>query len=207
MLKDLIEVEEKKTEEAKIIEVNLPEPVKEELIAEMESRHDEIKISSDTSEETNVKEVFKKETIASPVDQKVMEERAMAINKTSKPVSKSGNLFEEAVVADKDEGKQTIHEKFSKSKEDKSWHDKLQSQPVMDLKKSIGINEKFKFVNQLFDGHLQDYNESIDVLNNFKTLSEAQNFVEQTLMPKFNWKKESGVYQSLMFLIQRKFNN
>jgi hypothetical protein len=193
--------EEKKQEEVKVAEVPQMEPEKQGVIAEMESRRDEIK----TIPEISAEEVHEK--ISAPVEQKIMEERNIAINKTTKPASKSGNLFEETtVVADKFEGKQTIHEKFSKNKEDKSWHNKLQSQPVVDLKKSIGINEKFKFVNELFDGHLQDYNESIDFLNNCKTLSDAQNFIEQTLTPKFNWKKESTVYQSLMFLLQRKFS-
>lgn len=199
-------IDEMKPEDLKIPEVQITEPEKEEIIAEIESRHDEIKTVPEIVEEIKVEEV--QEKISAPVDQKIMEERTIAINKTAKPVSKSGNLFEEAtVVANKFEGKQTVHDKITKSKEDKSWNEKLQSQPVVDLKKSIGINEKFKFVNELFDGHLQDYNENIDFLNNCKSVEEAQNFIEQSLIPKFNWKKDSGVYQSLMSLIQRKFNS
>jgi|SRR6185436_3538385 len=200
-----IVAEEKKPEVLKVPEVQVTEPEKAEIIAEMESRHDEVKTAPEMIEEIKIEEV--QEKISAPVDQKIMEERTIAINKTSKPVSKSGNLFEEAtVVANKFEGKQTVHDKITKSKEDKSWHEKLKSQPVTDLKKSIGINEKFKFVNELFDGHLQDYNEGIDFLNNCKTNEEAQNFIDQSLAPKFNWKKDSGVYHSLITLIQRKFN-
>ncbi|MEO5569685.1 MAG: hypothetical protein ABIT08_08170 [Bacteroidia bacterium] len=197
--------EEKKVEEPKIVEIKTPEPVKEEIIAEMESGHDELKASVEIPQVEKIEEV--QEKISAPVEQKIMEERTSVINKTSKPVSKSGNLFEEAtVVSNKFEGPQTVHDKITKSKEDKSWHDKLQNQPVTDLKKSIGINEKFKFVNELFDGHLQNYNESIDFLNSCKTYADAEHYISETLTPKFNWKKDSEVYKSLTLLIQRKFN-
>ncbi|MEP7168373.1 MAG: hypothetical protein ABI855_03310 [Bacteroidota bacterium] len=206
LLKQEVVIEDRKPEDLKIDEVRITEPGKKEIIAEIESRHDEIKIAPEIIQETKVEEISEK--ISAAVDQKIMEERTATINKTSKPVSKNGNLFEEAtVVVNKFEGKQTVHDKITKSKEDKSWNEKIQNQPVTDLKKSIGINEKFKFVNELFDGHLQEYNESIDFLNNCKTLEEAQNFIDQSLTPKFNWKKESSVCQSLLLLIQRKFNS
>lgn len=178
------------------------EPVQEEVIADLESRHDETEIIN-----AEVKDEPLKEIVQVTVEQKLADERTKTISKTSKVASKSGNLFEEAtMIADKFEGKETVHDKFSKSKEDKSLADKLSNLPLQDLKKSIGINEKFKFVNELFDGNLQEYNDSIDFLNACPTFSEAENFVIKNLQPKYNWKKESGVYQSLLFLIQRKFN-
>lgn len=150
-----------------------------------------------------------KEEIKKPgVEEKVMEERAKVIAKAVKPVVKNGNLFEETVaVADKFEIPTTIHDKLTRGKEDKSWNEKMNSQPLQDLKKSIGINEKFKFMNELFDGNLKEYNESIEVLNNCSSFADAENYIEQTLLSKYDWKKESGTYQSLMFLVQRKFNS
>lgn len=147
-------------------------------------------------------------TISKPeVEQKIMEERAQTISKTSRHVQQSGNLFEEApVVARKFEIQTTVHDKISKTKEDKSWHEKLQNQPLQDLKKSIGINEKFKFMNELFDGNLTDYNQSIDALNKFNSLAEAESFIEQNLIPKHNWNKDAAIYQSFIGLINRKFS-
>jgi hypothetical protein len=197
--------EEKKIEEVKA-DMQMGASEKIEIIADLTSAQEEQKTAPEIIQEIKTEEAPEK--ITAPVDQKIMDERTNAINKTSKTVSKSGSLFEEEpVVANKFESQQTIHDKIAKSKEEKSWHEKLQSQPVTDLKKSIGINEKFKFVNELFDGHLQDYNESIDFLNNCKTVNEAQNFIDDTLIPKFNWKKDSAVYQSLQSLIERKFNS
>jgi len=142
-----------------------------------------------------------------PVEQKIIEERTKIISKAQKPPFKSGSLFEDVtIMADTFEEKETVHTKISKAKDETSIADKLSSLPLQDLKKSIGINEKFKFVNELFDGDLQEYNTCVDALNDCQTFSAAEEFIAQTLIPKYNWKKESGVYQSLLFLIQRKFN-
>ena len=142
-----------------------------------------------------------------PVEQKIIEERAKTISKAQKPPVKSGSLFEEVtIMADTFEERETIHTKISRAKDETSIADRLSNMPLQDLKKSIGINEKFKFVNELFDGDLQEYNNSIDALNLCSSFEETETIIAQNLIPKYNWKKESGVYQSLIFLIQRKFN-
>ncbi|MFI5219618.1 MAG: hypothetical protein ACHQNT_09025 [Bacteroidia bacterium] len=143
----------------------------------------------------------------SPVEQKIIEERTKVISRAQKPAVKSGSLFEDVtIMADTFEEKETIHTKISRTKDETSIADRLSNMPLQDLKKSIGINEKFKFVNELFDGDLQEYNSSIDALNLCGSFEETENFIAQNLIPKYSWKKESGVYQSLLFLIQRKFN-
>lgn len=194
----------------KVIEIKAEKAITEEIIDEPKLKYDEVEaVSEITKQQTvTVEKPVREENITTVVEQKIVEERAKVISKTTKPSLKSGNLFEEvAVIADKFEEKITIHDKISKTKEDKSWAEKLQNLPLQDLKKSIGINEKFKFVNELFDGSLQNYNESIDFLSNCKAFAEAENYLKQILAPKYDWKKESGVYQSLLFLVQRKFNS
>lgn len=116
----------------------------------------------------------------------------------------SGNLFDEQ--ASETMLPQTLHERIVQSRDELSLAEKLSVLPLQDLKKSIGINEKFKFINELFDGNLEAYNECINTLNAFSNYPEAELYIEQTMIPKFEWKKESGVFQSLLFLVQRKFN-
>jgi hypothetical protein len=64
----------------------------------------------------------------------------------------------------KKEGKATIGDKFQnneknfvnenlgKNKENKDLTSRLQSKPITDLRASIGINEKFLFIKELFKG-------------------------------------------------------
>ncbi|HAJ99911.1 MAG TPA: hypothetical protein DCM62_07790 [Bacteroidales bacterium] len=61
--------------------------------------------------------------------------------------------------------------------EDKSLSARLQMSPVANIKDAIGINEKFVFINELFGGNIQQYNETIQRLNNFGSLDEAFHYL------------------------------
>lgn len=59
---------------------------------------------------------------------------------------------------------QSIYDKLSSNKENQSLENKLNSNPVTDLRKAIGINDRFSFINELFDGNKGDYDHFIDLL-------------------------------------------
>jgi hypothetical protein len=124
---------------------------------------------------------------------------------TSKP-QQMASLFDEPVtVAEKFKDSPSIYDKLSASKPDNSLAEKLLKNPVSDLKKSIGINEKFAFINDLFDGDLNFYNEAIDKLNNSSNQLQAIDLLEQEYSNKFNWNQESDAYIKLRLLIERRF--
>jgi len=127
----------------------------------------------------------------------------------TKPVTKPtimASLFDDApTVATSFAGTKTYHDKISAERDEKSLAEKLQKNPVSDLKKSIGINEKFAFINELFDGDLNCYNEAIDLLNKSQGHSDAVVYLEQTLVTKYNWNGESDSYLRLKDLIDRRF--
>jgi hypothetical protein len=49
----------------------------------------------------------------------------------------------------------------------------LQGSPIRDLKKAIGINDRFLFVNDLFRGDENMYERSIKTINGFSYLSRS----------------------------------
>ncbi len=57
--------------------------------------------------------------------------------------------------------------------DDKSIVENLTNRPLADLRAAIGINEKFLFVNELFGGSLQEYNQAIQALNQAGNLDSA----------------------------------
>jgi hypothetical protein len=79
------------------------------------------------------------------------------------------------------------------------------NEPVSDLKSAIGINEKFLFINELFDGSLEEYNASIDLLNNCQNASEAEQKIFLELQPKYHWDMNNPATKSLMALVERRF--
>ncbi|MCX6267495.1 MAG: hypothetical protein NTW16_09080 [Bacteroidetes bacterium] len=60
------------------------------------------------------------------------------------------------------------------------------------------------FINELFDGNLREYNETIETLNGFKTLDQAADYLD--LMRKKNfWNTGSNAFKKLKDLVERRF--
>lgn len=73
-----------------------------------------------------------------------------------------------------------------------------------DLKSVITINEKFLFINELFDGNLRDYNESVETLAKCSDRNTAAGFLDQ--MRKNNrWDSESVAFKKLNDLVLKRF--
>jgi hypothetical protein len=91
-----------------------------------------------------------------------------------------------------------------KEARDKTLGPKIPSDRIENLKAAISINEKFMFINELFDGNLREYNETIETLNGFKTLDQAADFLD--LMRKKNfWNTGSNAFKKLKELVERRF--
>ncbi len=99
---------------------------------------------------------------------------------------------------------ESLADKLVKEQDD-SVAAKIQRQPISDLKMAIGINEKFLFVNELFGGSLEKYNQTIDELNSFKSYIGAKTFL---IEKKVNdqWEADSLAFKKLMGLVERKFD-
>lgn len=99
----------------------------------------------------------------------------------------------------------SIFEKFADEKSgDNSLANKLSKTKIKDLVNSIGLNEKFLFINELFEGNSAKFNEEIQVLNTQNTGADAMQYFQQ-LQQKNNWEKDSKVYEKLKDLIERRY--
>ena len=124
--------------------------------------------------------------------------------KTQKPLTP--DLFStHTSISDKyKDEKKSLNDLHSEHKIDKSLASKLQKNPVKDLKAAIGINEKFKFINKLFEGSLQKYNEGIAALNSFENLDGALKYTE-TLKADFKWEENCEAEKELHELLMRRY--
>jgi len=126
----------------------------------------------------------------------------------SGPIAGStGNLFtaSSTSIADKfKDEKKSLHEKIGTSSSDLSYAEKQQHKPITDLVKSIGINEKFLFIKELFKNNGEDYNEAILLLNNFTTVTQAFDYMD-ILKQKYGWDETSDASLKLFDMIRRKY--
>ena len=87
---------------------------------------------------------------------------------------------------------------------DNSLAAKLQQTPGRDLRSSIGINDKFLFVNELFGGSMEKYTKCIENLNDLKTLNGAMIYLNE-LKIELQWNSSNEAYLKLKDLVSRKF--
>ncbi|GEO05330.1 hypothetical protein AAE02nite_29940 [Adhaeribacter aerolatus] len=76
---------------------------------------------------------------------------------------------------------------------------------IESLKDSISINQRFGFINELFNGENLQYYNAIKVLDEFKDAESAKNYVLHDLSSRYDWSKKEEHVNKLLRLIERKF--
>jgi len=78
---------------------------------------------------------------------------------------------------------------------------RLINKPVSDLRKALGINDRFFFQRELFGGSAGLLNETLDQLNEMSNMEDARNF----LLTNFNWNADNESVISFMNFVERRF--
>ena len=126
---------------------------------------------------------------------KVQEEKTMV-----KPENKVTE--EPATIADKFKGeKKFINERFGDNGNRQDLSSKLQSKPIRDIGTSLGLNDRFKLINELFNGDKDSYLQTIDKLDSASNFNEAFNYISNS----YDWDMEDDSVQMLLDLVRRKF--
>lgn len=73
------------------------------------------------------------------------------------------------------------------------------------IKNQLTINQKFMFINQLFDGNSDDFNKVMDFLENCSTQAEAMNFINSNYISKNNWKMDSHEVKEFIEVVALKY--
>ena len=80
---------------------------------------------------------------------------------------------------------------------------KLEEQPIADLKKNISLNQRFQFCKDLFKGNNQEYEVTLEKLNN--TNRDEAIRVLQTLKDKYSWNPDSMAVKDFTDLVTRRY--
>ena len=142
----------------------------------------------------------------------IKEEKAEAEVKTEKKSAEPLDLFsladvpspEKVEVTSPSPKKETPTVSPAKKKPDESVAEKLQHNKIFDLKSAIGINEKFQFINELFDGNMKEYTVAVDQMNSFSSLTEAESYIAN-LKEVYKWKPDNHIAENFKELVERRF--
>ncbi|GAB1404357.1 MAG: hypothetical protein PHX54_13710 [Lentimicrobiaceae bacterium] len=122
-----------------------------------------------------------------------------------KPLASTGDLFATTSLGEKFKNDTpSLNDKITSDRKDFSLADSMHLKPIADLKSYIGINEKFQFVNDLFDGSTSDYNQAISHLNSCQNGDEARAALH-TLLIKHSWSDENRSLDLLRSYVTRRY--
>lgn len=107
------------------------------------------------------------------------------------------------IMADKFTHQSSINERIAHHRHDSESAEAGKHKPVNNLNEAIGINDRFQFVRELFNGNHELYTTTIEELNNATNIDEAFDIL--TVASKSN--KDSETFDLMLDLVKRKLRN
>ncbi len=177
--------------------------------------------------ETSVREDQEEKVVqVLQIDEKDIEEELQQIKKKAESVNarvshnKPGFLFdpleEVPTLAHQDQhDKKTSDElsfQYPESLNDRLKESKIElsqsltSTPIKDLRKAIGVNDRFLFISELFRGDEAMYERSIKTIQNFSIYAEAEFWIRRELKVKIGWLDNDPVVKQFDQLVKRRFS-
>jgi hypothetical protein len=132
-----------------------------------------------------------------PIQEPVMNQKA-EIPEPQKPVETkpAADLFGSTIQA---ESKMTIRIKNEKDKTPR-----IARKPIPDLKVAVGLNDKFRFINDLFHGNSTEYHIALNQINTCNGFEEADIYITN-IRDIYQWKDDNEVVAIFLDLVQRRF--
>ncbi|RAK62247.1 hypothetical protein [Hymenobacter edaphi] len=81
-----------------------------------------------------------------------------------------------------------------------------EAQPkVESLRSAISINQRFSFINELFNGENMEYHAAIEHLDALPTAEAARRYISEELTQRYQWVRKDEHVNKLLRLVERKF--
>ena len=104
------------------------------------------------------------------------------------------------ILADKFTRQSSINERMAHNRSEDKDAESGKMMPINNLSEAIGLNDRFLFIRELFNGNQELYNNTITYLNKASTIDEAYDIL--TKASKSN--KESETFDIMLDLVKRK---
>ena len=189
-----IEIEEKNEVE---VEPQYLEPEEKEL-KEKEGKSDGSSINLDDE--------------FSPVDKeptKLLEEEIETEDIEEEASDTTVNISEEALPTNINEqfisDTQTINDQFEETEKITTLAEKHETSPISELHSSINVNERYMFLNDLFEGDENEYNSAIASIEACESFDESVEYLMQNYSRKFQWNMGSDEVKELLKVIFKRF--
>lgn len=154
--------------------------------------------------------------VAEPVEEQLVEVPQYTETKQEEPVTEKRrfNVLEEVpTLAHQPQVKElnevigaqelSLNERLHQPKVELA--EKLKEEPLKDIKKAIGLNDRYIFITELFRGDEAMYERSLKTINHFTIFPEAEFWIQRELKLKLGWKDDHPFVKQFDQLVRRRF--
>ena len=98
-------------------------------------------------------------------------------------------------------GKISLNEKILAQNPKTDINEGIVKTPLKDIRDGIGLNDRFTYIKELFNGDVNKFNETLVNINGSRNKPEAYSFIKNN----FDWKNEDPTYKDFSELVERRF--
>jgi hypothetical protein len=99
----------------------------------------------------------------------------------------------------------TINQRISQGKTKETISQKHAKKAIVDIEKSIGINQRFSFIKNLFENDKEAYYLAVKKLNSCASFLEADDYIHNELKTKYNWDQDTVHVIKFIDIIERRY--
>lgn len=99
-----------------------------------------------------------------------------------------------------------IYEKTENEEEEqKSSHSTPKLNKISNIRRSLGINQRYMFLRELFGNNSEDFEKALERLEGFDNQASARIYLEERFSVKYEWDMESEEVQEFYEVLERRF--
>jgi hypothetical protein len=187
------------------------DPVEEELeeepVLETETEEAPIEEEPEVQPEPAFKPIFELEADDEEEEEPVTAETASEFKSEEKLEDLIGNYADPVFVKPDEVSLFPSEPVAEETKEESKQEPKTAAFTEMTSKSiAIGLNDRIGFVQHLFNDSNEDFNRVISQLNTFDTFEEAKSFINEMVIPDYNyWVGEEDYIERFMEIVENKF--
>ncbi len=216
---DVFEIETKKEDNTISFELPKEEKVEIDLFGDMKEKEEDVETPlpiSDIMDDLMKEEPnFVNETIEEELAKKVVHEMEEEQKEDEVIIERVVEKMEEIELTEKvvdamDNVEETENSEENKtfleqlSFDDNSLHTMFSSSKIESLVGAFSLNEKLRFMNDLFDGSSEDFNDAVKKLDNQESLESANAKINE-LAKQFEWDIEDEAVVEFVSFINRRY--
>ncbi|MDQ3395645.1 MAG: hypothetical protein M3512_16275 [Bacteroidota bacterium] len=100
----------------------------------------------------------------------------------------------------------TLNEKLNTKSNNPTLADLHQKKKIENIKKHISIYQRFMFINELFNGKVDEFDQAVEILDVCDNFDEALEVLKKNYVNKYRWNMEAEEVNEFLDILSKRYN-